>query len=319
MRIFLSRPDEEPIQRTPSSTFSNKENLPHPSPPQTNEPPSAHYHHHPPQPPPPLPTTTMEHNNRPATSPPPLLPATTTSSPSSFNATPMSTDNASDDYYPYNHSADYDYDYELTDYALPLDELLPVTLVYGTTLILGLTGNLLVIVVVARYRSMKNITNTFLLSLASSDLLLVSICIPVKFAAFFTFSWTFGEVLCKGVHYLQNVSALCSVLTLTAMGLERYYAILHPMRAKYVCTVGKARRAIVVLWVTSVILALPIIFQTPATCDASPRPRRITADGLRLVIGSPVYSSPEAVSNGRKDVTGAAWIASILLYIAGEN
>ncbi|KAL8598577.1 hypothetical protein ACOMHN_051365 [Nucella lapillus] len=158
---------------------------------------------------------------------------------------------------------DYIYDYNsAADYALPLWELVPVTLVYGTTLILGLGGNLLVIVVVSQYRTMKNITNTFLLSLASADLLLVSVCIPVKFAAFFSFSWTFGVVLCKAVSYLQNVSALCSVFTLTAMSLERYYAILHPMRAKYVCTVGRARRAILLLWFTSLVLALPIIFQT---------------------------------------------------------
>ena len=77
-------------------------------------------------------------------------------------------------------SADYDYDYDLSDYTIPAEELVPVTLVYGATLVLGLAGNLLVIVVVARYRTMKNITNTFLLSLATSDLLLVSICIPVK-------------------------------------------------------------------------------------------------------------------------------------------
>lgn len=42
----------------------------------------------------------------------------------------------------------------------------------------------------------------------------------------------------------------------------RYYAILHPMRAKYVCTVGRARRAIFILWVVSLVLAMPIVFQT---------------------------------------------------------
>ncbi|XP_076462096.1 gastrin/cholecystokinin type B receptor-like [Babylonia areolata] len=157
----------------------------------------------------------------------------------------------------------YIYDYNSpTDYALPLAEVVPVTVLYAATLVVGLVGNLLVIVVLSRYRTMKNITNTFLLSLASADLLLVTVCIPVKFAAFFSFTWTFGAVLCKGVGYLQNVSALCSVLTLTAMSLERYYAILHPMRAKYVCTIGRARRAILLLWLTSLVLALPIIFQT---------------------------------------------------------
>ncbi|CAL1528107.1 unnamed protein product, partial [Lymnaea stagnalis] len=80
-------------------------------------------------------------------------------------------------------------------------------------------------------------------------------------AAFISFTWTFGEFLCKAVHYLQNVSSVCSVLTLTTMSLERYYAIRHPMRAKYVCTAGRAWRVTCVLWTLSIILAMPIIFQ----------------------------------------------------------
>jgi len=43
----------------------------------------------------------------------------------------------------------------------------------------------------------------------------------VQFAKWFTFTWTFGLTLCKGVHYVQNLSVICSVLTLTVMSLER--------------------------------------------------------------------------------------------------
>lgn len=41
-------------------------------------------------------------------------------------------------------------------------------------------------------------------------------------AKLFSYTWTFGAFLCKFVHYMQNVSAICSVLTLTAMSIERY-------------------------------------------------------------------------------------------------
>ncbi|XP_050403601.1 allatostatin-A receptor [Patella vulgata] len=162
-----------------------------------------------------------------------------------------STSNVTDDYY---------YDYSDSVSSIALQEIIPGAIVYGLTLIIGIIGNTLVIFSIARYRRMKNITNTFLLSLASADLLLVLICVPVKFAAFFSFTWTFGEFLCKAVVYLQNVSAICSVFTLTAISLERYYAILHPLRAKYVCTVGRARKAIIVLWFISIVLAIPIPF-----------------------------------------------------------
>ncbi|XP_052101738.1 QRFP-like peptide receptor [Mytilus californianus] len=66
--------------------------------------------------------------------------------------------------------------------------------------------------------------------------------------------------MCKAVYYIQNVSAICSVSTLTAMSLERYYAILHPVRSKYVCTVGRAKKVICILWIASLVLACPILY-----------------------------------------------------------
>ena len=42
-----------------------------------------------------------------------------------------------------------------------------------------------------------------------------------KLAELFAFSWTFGLFLCKFVNYMQNVSAVSSVLNLTVMSIER--------------------------------------------------------------------------------------------------
>ena len=78
---------------------------------------------------------------------------------------------------------DYEYEYQYMDNDVgnvPTEELVPVSLTYGLTLVLGLLGNTLVIVSVAKFKKMQNVTNMFLLSLASADLLLVLICIPVK-------------------------------------------------------------------------------------------------------------------------------------------
>ena len=45
---------------------------------------------------------------------------------------------------------------------------------------LGVLGNLLIILTVMQKRSFKSPTNTFLASLASTDLLLILICTPIK-------------------------------------------------------------------------------------------------------------------------------------------
>lgn len=77
------------------------------------------------------------------------------------------------------NSTGQEYEYPiLTD--PPLEELIPVSIIYGVTLVFGMLGNILVIFSVTRYQQMLTVTNTFLLSLASADLLLVIICVPVK-------------------------------------------------------------------------------------------------------------------------------------------
>ncbi len=101
------------------------------------------------------------------------------------------------------------------------DELLPPLIVYGLTLVLGVVGNVTIIVAIAGHSKMKTPTNVFLASLAMADLLLCVVCLPVKLAELFSFTWTFGLFMCKFVNYAQNVSAIASVLNLTVMSLER--------------------------------------------------------------------------------------------------
>ena len=127
------------------------------------------------------------------------------------------------------------------------------------TLLLGVIGNLLILVAILGYKKMKSPTNVFLASLALADLLLCLICIPVKLAELFSFSWTFGLFLCKFVNYMQNVSAVASVLNLTVMSIERCYAIVHPMKAKSFCTVGKSIKVVFAVWILSFILAIPTL------------------------------------------------------------
>ncbi|XP_012270260.1 QRFP-like peptide receptor [Orussus abietinus] len=160
---------------------------------------------------------------------------------------------------------DYFLDYDVNESLSHFDwaELGPVLVVYTLTFCLGLAGNVVIIAstLCPRLRPLPATpTNVFLGGLASADLLLILFCIPVKIAKLFSYTWTMGLFLCKSVHYMQSVSAICSVLTLTAMSIERYYAIVHPMRAQYTCTISQARRIVTMTWVLSFLLAIPIVF-----------------------------------------------------------
>ncbi|KAH8034976.1 hypothetical protein HPB51_003817 [Rhipicephalus microplus] len=164
-----------------------------------------------------------------------------------------------------------DYDYEESAWRFDLADLVPTAAVYGATLLLGLVGNLLIVYTVARFPRMRSISNLFLASLASADLLIVLLCVPVKFGQLFSYTWTLGEVGCKLLLYVQHVSMICSVLNLTFLSIERrvvwlllithvYYAVIHPVRSRYLCTFSQARRVIMFIWLTAFLSALPIIF-----------------------------------------------------------
>ncbi|XP_020292673.1 pyroglutamylated RFamide peptide receptor-like isoform X2 [Pseudomyrmex gracilis] len=142
-------------------------------------------------------------------------------------------------------------------------ELGPVLVVYILTFFLGLIGNVIIITstLCPRLRPLPATpTNVFLGGLATADLLLIMFCIPVKIAKLFSYTWTMGLFLCKAVHYMQSVSAICSVVTLTAMSIERYYAIVHPMRAQYTCTISQARKIVIITWIAAFLLGIPMAF-----------------------------------------------------------
>ena len=40
---------------------------------------------------------------------------------------------------------------------------------------------------------------------------------------------------------------------------RRYYAILKPMKARYTCTLSHAKKLVIMIWIASFILAMPII------------------------------------------------------------
>jgi len=89
---------------------------------------------------------------------------------------------------------DYDYDYDESHNIFNWSELIPTLVIYGATMVIGIAGNSLIIFTICRYRRMKSTTNVFLASLASADLRLIIICIPVKVRqqTFVLFSCLYG-------------------------------------------------------------------------------------------------------------------------------
>ncbi|XP_076441011.1 neuromedin-B receptor-like [Babylonia areolata] len=121
--------------------------------------------------------------------------------------------------------------------------------------IVGLGGNCLVCFAVWRNPRMRSVTNIFLVNLAVADLLVVLICLPPTAAEDFFGFWHLGLEMCKIVKYVQKVSVFVSVLTLTAISIERWMAICQPFMFRQ--TAVRARRIISVVWLVALACAVP--------------------------------------------------------------
>uniref|UniRef100_A0ACB8FIR6 Uncharacterized protein n=1 Tax=Sphaerodactylus townsendi TaxID=933632 RepID=A0ACB8FIR6_9SAUR len=70
-------------------------------------------------------------------------------------------------------------------------------------------------------KSMRNVPNLFISSLAIGDLLLLLTCVPVDASRYLSPEWLFGRVGCKLIPFIQLTSVGVSVFTLMALSADR--------------------------------------------------------------------------------------------------
>ncbi|XP_064527384.1 C-C chemokine receptor type 5-like [Pseudopipra pipra] len=130
---------------------------------------------------------------------------------------------------------------------------------YSLVVIFGLTGNMLVILILVKYKRLKSMTDIYLLNLAISDLLFV---FSLPFWAYYAVhDWIFGEALCRilsGVYLLGFYSGIFFIILLT---LDRYLAIVHAVFALKARTVAYGTLTSIVTWAVAVLASVPgIVF-----------------------------------------------------------
>ncbi|CAH1786704.1 unnamed protein product [Owenia fusiformis] len=133
-----------------------------------------------------------------------------------------------------------------------------IPVVFGSILILGLVGNGLVIYVILRNRPMKTVTNLYLVNMAFADMLFLCLCLPFTALLYTLPSWPFGEVVCKMVNYMMMVTMSTSIFTLMAVGIDRYYAIMKPIRSRSFRNIENTTCLLVLIWVLSLVAMSPI-------------------------------------------------------------
>lgn len=128
---------------------------------------------------------------------------------------------------------------------------------YITILVFAVLGNSIVVYVVCSSAKMRTVTNYFIANLAVGDLCMAIFCVPFSFLSTLILKyWPFGGELCVTVNYLQAVSVFVSAYTLVAISIDRYLAIIYPLRPRM--TRFQAKVIIAVVWFLSLATTLPV-------------------------------------------------------------
>ena len=125
-------------------------------------------------------------------------------------------------------------------------------------LLTGVIGNVLVIRIVHKTPDMHSVTNYLLVNLAVSDVMTILAIWP----------W----MLCNTNGFVKEMENYCwisvflyinfvvSSVTLTVLAVERYHALLKPLRSGLRLTTGKVKKIIAVIWIFGVLISLPCGF-----------------------------------------------------------
>jgi len=154
------------------------------------------------------------------------------------------------------------------NYSMAMDEeneimirrltLFFVPIAFAVILVIGLIGNILVIIVVYANPQMKNTTNLLILNLAVADLLFVLVCVPFTASDYVLMYWPFGLFWCRTVQYIIYVTAYVSIYTLVLMAGDRFLAVVAPVSSLTYRTITNAKICILVTWVITIVTVTPV-------------------------------------------------------------
>ena len=110
---------------------------------------------------------------------------------------------------------------------------------YCVLLLFSVIGNSLLIAIIKRSKRMKTITNYLIANMAVSDILITVLAVPRQITEIllgprrWLIDGLLGSVLCKSVHFFQDITIGVSILSLSAIAIDRYRGIVFPLRKQF--------------------------------------------------------------------------------------
>ncbi|XP_064651669.1 neuropeptide receptor 15-like [Lineus longissimus] len=135
-----------------------------------------------------------------------------------------------------------------------------ITFFFSLILVVGIIGNLLVIYAILSDRKMRSsVTNLFIINLAIADFLIMIFGVTDVVLFAIDRGWLLGEPLCKFQRFIMTCGLYVSVMTLLSLCVERYIAIVYPIKAHIFCSRKRILGVIACVWPLAVVMGLPTV------------------------------------------------------------
>ena len=107
---------------------------------------------------------------------------------------------------------------------------------------------------------MKTITNYLIANMAVSDILITVLAVPRQITEIllgprrWLIDGLLGSVLCKSVHFFQDITIGVSILSLSAIAIDRYRGIVFPLRKQFRKPAKLCKIIVPAIWLISMVL-----------------------------------------------------------------
>jgi Leucine-rich repeat (LRR) protein len=136
--------------------------------------------------------------------------------------------------------------------------------------IIGTTGNVMLIIIIICNKDMRNIPNMYILNLAISDIIYLTVLLLDDLRSrIFTF-WLDGEIVCAFFAFCNRTSVGLTAYSVTLISFQRYRVIVNPLHAHTSSqpTWRGAGAIICGVWIVAALFAIPEA-RSPVLCGSS--------------------------------------------------
>ncbi|XP_037547534.1 somatostatin receptor type 2 [Nematolebias whitei] len=131
-----------------------------------------------------------------------------------------------------------------------------MAILYLVVCIMGVAGNSLVIVAILKLDKMSSSTTVYIFNLALADGLFM-IGLPFIASQNIQSQWVFGDAVCKVVMTADSLNQFTSIFCLMVMSIDRYLAVVHPIRSTKWRKPFIAKLINLTVWGVSLLVILP--------------------------------------------------------------